>query len=64
MLDLCLFREVSSVLSVLREFTAEDAVVTVRAKNFPQRRGVELFGRLDQRIGSLLRSAEELGTRR
>jgi hypothetical protein len=50
--------EISSALAVLREFTTEDDVVTVRTEDFRHHGDVELFSRINQRIGSLLRSVE------
>jgi len=63
--NLCLLaslgREIGGTLAVLSEFTNEDDFVTAGTEDFRQRGDVELFGRIDQRIGSLLRSVEELG---
>ena len=43
------------MLPVLREFAAEDNVLATGAKDVRQRDDVELVGRIDQRIGGLLR---------
>ncbi len=51
---MCLGDEIRGVLSVLREFTAEDDILATSPKNLNKRSYVELFRRIDQRIGSLL----------
>ena len=53
--------EIRGVLPVLREFAAEYNVVAVGTKDLSERNHVELVGRIDQRIGSLLRSVKPPG---
>jgi hypothetical protein len=52
--------EVSSVLAVLRKFTAEYNLVAIGTEDACQRSDVEVFGCLDQSVCSLLRSIEHL----
>jgi hypothetical protein len=58
----CLGGEVEGPLPILRVFTSKNNVIAVRTENFDENVYVKLRGRIDQGIGSPLRSVEGFGS--